>query len=78
LVEEPPADPANDWADMLDDAMGRVLPGQSVIICPSRLPTLAASDRIVVMDRGKVNAVGTHQALSADNALYRHMLRAGF
>ena len=78
LVEEPPADPANDWADMLDDAMGRVLPGKSVIICPSRLPTLAASDRIVVMDRGKVNAVGTHQALSADNALYRHMLRAGF
>lgn len=77
LVEEPAVDPAGEWADMLDDAMGRLLPGQTVIICPSRLPSLATSDRIVVMDRGKVNAVGAHRQLSEDNALYRHMLRAG-
>ena len=78
VIEEPGIDPAGDWGDLLDDAMGRVLPGQTVLICPSRLSTLATSDRIVVMDRGKVNGEGTHQALSAENALYRHLLRSGF
>jgi ATP-binding cassette subfamily B protein len=78
MLVEPRLEAGGDWGDLLDDAMSRVLPGRTVLLCPSRLSTLAACDRIAVMDRGKVNAVGTHQQLSEDNALYRHMLRTGF
>ncbi len=78
MLVEPRLEAGSDWGDLLDDAMSRLLPGRTVLICPSRLSTLAACDRIAVMDRGKLNAVGTHQQLSEDNALYRHMLRTGF
>lgn len=78
LVTEPRLELASDWVDLLDDAMSRILGGKTVLVCPTRLTTLAACETIVVLDRGRIDGQGTHQSLSEDNALYRHLLRTGF
>lgn len=78
LVVEPRIETGSDSSDILDDALSRALAGKTAFVCPTRLSTLSLCDQIAVIDRGKVNAVGTHKPLSEDNALYRHMLRTGF
>jgi ATP-binding cassette subfamily B protein len=48
---------------------------RAVVAIAHRLSTVVAADRIVVLDAGRVRAVGTHLELVAGDALYRELAR---
>ncbi|MEF3045985.1 ABC transporter ATP-binding protein [Pseudotabrizicola sp. L79] len=54
----------------IQDALYGVMQGKTVIAIAHRLSTLAAMDRIVVLEDGRVAEEGTHGALLALNGLY--------
>ncbi|WP_455544194.1 ABC transporter ATP-binding protein [Intestinibacter sp.] len=41
------------------------------IIIAQRISSIESSDKIIVLDDGKINAIGTHDELKVNNAIYR-------
>ncbi|MDJ0768493.1 MAG: ABC transporter ATP-binding protein [Ilumatobacter sp.] len=58
------------------DAMGTVMQGRTTIVIAHRPGTIAMADRVVLIDRGKVAAQGTHDELLATSTRYRDVLAA--
>jgi ATP-binding cassette, subfamily B, bacterial len=51
-------------------AMSRLMQGRTTLIIAHRLATIQSADRIVVLDRGRIVAAGTHRELVDQGGLY--------
>jgi ATP-binding cassette subfamily B protein len=52
--------------------------GRTVLMIAHRLATVRHADRIAVMERGRIVAIGTHDALVRDNPLYARLAALQF
>ena len=59
-------------------ALGKLMEGRTTLVIAHRLATVVHADQIVVMERGKIAAVGNHQELVRDNPLYERLAALQF
>lgn len=59
-------------------ALERLARGRTTLVIAHRLATVRHADRIIVMDRGRIHAVGTHPELLRADGLYAHLARLQF
>ena len=52
------------------------IPGTTRLIIAQRISSVQDADRIVVMDNGRINGVGTHQELLQSNEIYRDVFES--
>ena len=52
------------------EALGRMVEGRTSVIIAHRLSTIQRADKIIVMHKGKVREMGSHQELLAERGIY--------
>ena len=68
------SDPENEA--IIQEAVSRLVAGKTLIVIAHRLSTVSNADRIVLVNDGRIDAVGTHEQLLAQSSLYQKMWKA--
>lgn len=55
------------------DGLAKKLPDMTKIVIAQRISSVKHADQIIILDRGKVAAIGTHETLLANNRIYQEI-----
>lgn len=72
IIEEPRVNLDDDTKALLADAYERICRDRTVIFLPGRLSTVRRSDQVIVLNEGRVVAIGPQSKLVNMSPIYRH------
>ncbi|MBE9573133.1 MAG: ABC transporter ATP-binding protein, partial [Proteobacteria bacterium] len=67
-------DPENEA--LVQDAINKLVRNKTLIVIAHRISTIISADEILVLDKGRVAAHGTHEQLLSKSKLYKNMWEA--
>ena len=62
----------------VQNALENLMKNRTSLVIAHRLATVIQADRILLMDRGHIQAIGTHETLMVESALYRTLAELQF
>lgn len=62
----------------IQEALARITKGRTTLVIAHRLSTVIGADQIVLMNDGRIEAIGTHAELMKNNDLYAKLARLQF
>jgi len=62
----------------VQEALGNLMTGRTAIVIAHRLSTVRRANRIVVLEQGRITAIGTHEELLQSSPIYQKLYRLQF
>lgn len=62
----------------VQEALKRLMKGRTTLVIAHRLATVVHADQIVVLEKGKITGIGTHQDLYQSHDLYQELVKHQF
>jgi ATP-binding cassette subfamily B protein len=78
LLDEATSSLDSESERLVQDALEKLMRDRTTLVIAHRLATAINSDRIVVVDRGRIVGVGRHEQLLRENALYARLAELQF
>jgi ATP-binding cassette subfamily B protein len=78
LLDEATSSLDSESERLVQDALEQLMRHRTTLVIAHRLATAINSDRIVVIDRGRIVGIGRHEHLLRDNALYARLAALQF
>src|SRR5688572_25075029 len=78
LLDEATSSLDSESERLIQDALEKLMRGRATLVIAHRLATAINSDRIVVIDRGRIVGVGRHEQLLRENPLYARLAELQF
>jgi ATP-binding cassette subfamily B protein len=78
LLDEATSSLDSESERLVQDALEQLMRQRTTLVIAHRLATAINSDRIVVIERGRIVGTGTHEQLLRDNALYARLAALQF
>src|ERR1700728_1096584 len=63
---------------LVQEALGNLMTGRTAIVIAHRLSTVRRANRIVVLEQGRITAMGTHEELLQTSPIYQKLYRLQF
>ncbi|RJP24562.1 MAG: ABC transporter ATP-binding protein [Candidatus Abyssobacteria bacterium SURF_5] len=63
---------------LIQDALARLIEGRTTFVIAHRLSTIQNADKIVVLDQGRIEAIGPHKELYNTSPIYRSLYEKQF
>lgn len=73
VMDEATANIDTETERLIQEAMAKMMQGRTTIVVAHRLSTIQHADQIMVMHHGQLREQGTHQALLAQNGIYKKL-----
>jgi ATP-binding cassette subfamily B multidrug efflux pump len=78
ILDEATSSVDTETETLIGDALERIMVERTSLVIAHRLSTIRSVDKIVVLHKGEVREIGTHQALLASRGLYWNLHRLHF
>jgi len=78
LLDEPTSNVDTHSERLIQEAIGRLMQNRTTFVIAHRLSTILRADKIVLLERGRIHAEGTHNHLLENSPLYAHLYRVQF
>jgi ABC-type multidrug transport system fused ATPase/permease subunit len=78
ILDEATSSVDTETETLIREAFGKLIKGRTSIIIAHRLSTIQSVDKIIVIDKGEIAEMGSHEELLANNGIYRDLYRLQF
>ncbi len=75
ILDEPTSSLDPETESLLEESTRKLMQGRTVLTIAHRINTIFQSDKIIVLDSGRIVEQGTHHELLANNSIYASMVK---